>query len=265
MTDLFAYFLAILVGISLGLIGGGGSILTVPILVYFLHIPTQLATSYSLCVVGVSSLIAVRKHVALGNIDYKASLWLGIPAVLCLVAARRFFLPMLPNILYQSHSILLTKDLFLLIVFAILMVFASISMIMSKSNTTNTMYHTKLSKLVWMGLSIGLVTGLLGAGGGFLIIPALVLWANLPMKKAIGTSLFIICLNTSIGFIFDMLHGLTLDYTILIVFTLFAIAGIFIGIEISKKVNGHILKPFFGWFILCVGVCIIIKELFSQL
>jgi uncharacterized protein len=259
--EIAGYFLALLVGISLGLIGGGGAILTVPILVYLFHINPPLATSYSLFIVGTAALMGTYKHYKLGNLQLNIALQFGIPAVTSLIIIRKFVLPNLPNTIIKINHFTVTKNIFFMIVFAILMIAAATAMI--KKTPIKLPQKTNNKKIVAIGFMVGLITGFLGAGGGFLIIPALVFFANLPMKKAVGTSLFIICINALIGFTTDVLNGIQLNYQLLLLFTTIAVVGIFIGTFLSTKIDSNKLKPAFGWFVLVMGMYIITKEIIA--
>lgn len=259
--ELLGYFLALFVGISLGLIGGGGAILAMPILVYIFHFNPQIATSYSLFIVGISALIGSIKHYKLNNLKLNTAFVFGIPSVISLLLTRKFILPQIPNVIFSFNKVVITKNIFLMIVFAALMIAASISMIRNKKNLTKLNLPSK-TKLAFVGFMVGIVTGFLGAGGGFLIIPALIFFAALPMKQAIGTSLFIIAINATIGFIGDLINNVHLNFQFLLLFSVIAIIGIFIGTYLSKKVDRNKLKPAFGWFVLVAGIYIIAKEIF---
>lgn len=258
--ELLGYFLGLFVGISLGLIGGGGSILAMPILVYIFHFNPQLATSYSLFIVGISALIGSIKHFKLNNLNINIAFVFGIPSIISLLLARKFILQKIPTVIFSFNDIVITKNILLMVVFAALMIAASISMIKNKKNEIKLKSQSKV-KLAFVGFMVGVVTGFLGAGGGFLIIPALVFFANLPMKQAIGTSLFIIAVNAMIGFIGDLVNDVHLNFQFLLLFSFIAIIGIFIGTYLSKKIDGNKLKPAFGWFILIAGIYIISKEI----
>ena len=260
------FFLALLVGVSLGLIGSGGSILTVPILVYLLGVDPVSATGYSLFVVGISSLSGGIRNVFKQKLELKTILLFGLPSIFTVYFTRAIVVPAIPDIIFKAESFQLTKPVFLMILFAVVMVFASISMIRpckdcEENNFTKlSSYHYSMILLV--GALVGVVTGLVGAGGGFLLIPALIFFAKMPMKKAVGTSLFIIAINSAIGFIGFM--GSThseIDWNLLIKFTTMSVVGIFIGIAISSKFSGEKLKASFGWFVLVMGFYIITKEL----
>ena len=261
--EIIGFCLALLVGITLGLIGGGGSILTVPILVYLFQIKPELATSYSLFIVGIASLLGSYKHHKLGNLQITTAINFGVPSILVLLFTRNILLPAIPTNLFSIGNLMITKSVLLMIVFALLMITASASMITTKKNYTQAKEINK-KQLILIGLLVGFVTGLLGAGGGFLIIPALIFFAGLSMKQAVGTSLFIIAINSLIGFMGDILNGVIINFQLLFTFSTIAVLGIFIGTYISKKVDGNKLKPIFGWFVLAMGFYIILKEIFIK-
>lgn len=258
--EFFGYLASILIGITLGLIGGGGSILTIPILVYLFKITPESATSYSLFIVGVSALIGSYRHYILGNLKLKPALYFAIPSVFSLLFTRKIILTNIPAELFKIGEFQLSKDLLIMLLFSVLMITASISMI-RKSATPPTIAEINFTRLSFIGLLIGFITGFLGAGGGFLIIPALLFFAKLSMKQAVGTSLLIIFVNSLIGFAGDFFNGIVINYRLLLTITSIAIGGIIIGTQISKRIEGHKLKPIFGWFVLVVGVYIILKEI----
>ena len=257
------FALAALVGISLGLIGGGGSILTVPILVYVMGINPLLATSYSLFIVGSTSMVGAVNNYRKGFVQIKTALLFGLTSVTTVFATRKLLLPKIPSVLIDTTPFYLTQSTAIMILFGLLMLFASMAMIRDKKINLDIAVtgQSNIFKLLMYGFFVGLATGFLGAGGGFLLIPALVLILKLPMKEAIGTSLFIIALNSLIGFTGD-LGNFLIDWRFLIIITLIAIAGIFIGGLIAKKIEGNKLKKAFGWFVLVMGMYIIIKEIF---
>ncbi len=261
--EYFGYLASILIGITLGLIGGGGSILTVPILVYLFQIDPENATSYSLFIVGITALVGSYRHYKLGNLQLKSALYFAIPSIFSLLFVRKLVLPNIPETLFRIQQLEVTKNLLIMIVFAILMIAASVSMI-RKSKTAKNPSTLNIPRLAFIGFLVGFVTGFLGAGGGFLIIPALLFFANLPMKQAVGTSLFIIFINSLIGFTGDLINGITINYPLLFTITIISIVGMFIGTQLSKKIDGAKLKPAFGWFVLVMGIYIITKELFLK-
>lgn len=254
-----------LIGISLGLIGGGGSILTVPVLVYLFGVDPVLATAYSLFIVGLSSLVGAFPKYKAGMIDLKTAVVFGIPSIIAVFLTRKVLVPAIPSTLFEVGGIIVTKALAMMILFAILMVAASVSMIRDKKKDaleTTGMRIFNYPMILLEGTVVGVLTGLVGAGGGFLIIPALVMLSKLPMKQAVGTSLLIIAAKSLIGFTGDIaLNAAKIDWLLLVNITILAVIGIFIGNKLSKKVNGEALKKGFGWFVLVMGVYIIVKEL----
>jgi len=260
--EVVGYIASLLIGISLGLIGGGGSILTVPVMVYLFGLQPLLATSYSLFIVGSTSMFGALNNLRKGMVNVKAALLFGASSIVTVFLTRKFLVPAIPKNIFTIGGVVITEAMLTMVLFAVLMLVASISMIRNKKVATETEEHKEsfnFAKLVIYGITIGLVTGLLGAGGGFLLIPALVLLLKLPMKKAIGTSLMIIALNSLIGFTGDIGH-FDIDWFFLFKITLIAIAGIFIGGALSKKIPGEKLKKGFGWFVLVMGIYIIVKE-----
>ncbi len=260
--EIIGYIAALFIGVTLGLIGGGGSILTMPILVYLFKINPENATSYSLFIVGTTSLLGAYKQFQLGNLKLKSALYFGIPSLVSLLLTRKFILPLLPQTLFQINNYTITKDIFIMSFFAILMLLAAYSMIQNRTEEITN--KVNLLKLAVLGFGIGTITGFLGAGGGFLIIPVLIFFAGLSIKQAIGNSLFIIFINSSFGFIGDVLNGISVNYTFLFMITFIACIGLLIGTEISKKINSQKLKPAFGWFVLLMGIYIISKEFLSM-
>ncbi|MEM6516816.1 MAG: sulfite exporter TauE/SafE family protein [Bacteroidota bacterium] len=267
ILELLGYLGALLIGLVLGLIGGGGSILTVPILVYMLSLNPLTATAYSLFVVGATSLVGAIKNMTKGMVDFRTAIVFAVPAFIAVYLTRAFLMPAIPEVLFNFGSdgeISVTRDFAIMVFFAIIMLLAAISMIRNKNgnaeNSEKVSYNYPL--IIIEGLVVGLITGIVGAGGGFLIIPALVLLAKLPMKKAVATSLLIISIKSLIGFIGDVQH-LDIDWSFLMLFTAISIAGIFLGIYLNRFINGKKLKTAFGWFVLIMAVYIMIQEVLS--
>ena len=258
--EIASYIASLFIGISLGLIGGGGSILTVPVLVYLFAISPTIAISYSLFIVGFTSLVGSFNYYRKGLVNFKTVLLFGSSSITTVFIARKFIIPFLPDVFFRIGSFKVTHSLFVMIVFAILMLAASVSMIRSRKIVAETQSKEKPWMLMIYGVLIGLVTGFLGAGGGFLLIPALVILMKLPMKEAIGTSLLIIALNSLIGFLGDIGRH-AIDWKFILIVSAIAIAGIFIGGYFNQKVNSDKLKKGFGWFVLVMGIYIIVKEL----
>lgn len=265
--EILGYIGAIIMGLSLGLIGGGGSILTVPILVYLFHVDAVLATAYSLFIVGLTSLIGSGSHMRLGNIHWRTAIVFGIPSILAVYATRAWLVPALPDPLFTMGETPVTKALGMLIFFALLMVAAAYSMIrkpkvpLGPDERAEQVIKFNYPLILAEGLIVGTITGLVGAGGGFLIIPALVLLAKLPMKQAVGTSLIIIAAKSLLGFLGDLKGDELIDWGFLGTFSAVAIGGILLGSMLSKRIPNEKLKPAFGWFVLVMGVYIIGREL----
>lgn len=262
---ILGFLLAALVGISLGLIGSGGSILTVPILVYVMGVNPVLATAYSLFIVGSTALVGGIQSAMQKKVDFKTVLIFGIPSILAVYVTRLWVVPIIPTELFSIAGLVITKPIALMLLFASVMILASVSMIRPGKKTSvdeSSVLVYNYPMILLEGAIVGVLTGLVGAGGGFLIIPALVLLAKMPMKLAIGTSLFIIAAKSLIGFTGDLQGAQVIDWKLLLSFSGFAVAGIFVGILLSKKIAGEKLKKAFGWFVLIMGIYIIVKELF---
>jgi uncharacterized membrane protein YfcA len=264
--EIIGYIASLIIGISLGLIGGGGSILTVPVLVYLFGVEPVMATAYSLFIVGSTSLVGTFPKYKQGLVNLKTALIFGIPSIAAVYATRKFIVPLIPEEIFTVGEFVVTKAILLMILFAVLMVFASVSMIREKKGTNGEPEGEQKFNyplILVEGAIVGLLTGLVGAGGGFLIIPALVILSKLPMKQAVGTSLLIIAAKSLIGFTGDLGHY-TMDWKLLGIVTALAITGIFIGNWLSHKIDGNKLKKGFGWFVLVMGIYIIAKGLFFQ-
>lgn len=245
----------------MGLIGGGGSILSVPVFAYLFKIDAVTATALSLFVVGATSSVGSISFIRQGHVNFTTAYRFGIPSILGILFSRRLVLPHLPEYIIHRWGITLTKDMFILILFAVLMLFSSIKMIQKKERVRKPREtETNYTLLVSQGLLVGIVTGFIGAGGGFLIVPALVMLLGVSMREAVATSLFIISINSLIGFA-SSLDKITVDWVFLLSFTALSIIGILIGVGLSKKIEGRKLKPIFGWFVLVMGFWIIVKEL----
>ena len=259
-SALFGFAATILAGATMGLIGGGGSILTVPILVYLLEIPPVLATGYSLFVVGLSALVGSVNYFKLGLVNLKAGTIFAVPAFVGVFLARKFLVPALPVEIFNLGNLVVGRDLIVMGVFATVMILASFSMIRGGSESEQEgELQFNYPMIALEGLIVGAVTGFVGAGGGFLIIPALVVLAKLPMKQAVGTSLMIISVKSLFGFLGD--HGnQSIDWGFLALFCLLSIIGIYLGTYLSRFVSSAKLKPGFGWFVLIMGLFILAKE-----
>ncbi len=265
--EVIGYISALLIGLSLGLIGSGGTILALPIFVYLFHIKNmQEATHYTMFVVGVTAFIGAFRKYQEKLVDMKTAVFFLFPSLVSLFFTRKIILPLLPDKLFTIAGFVLTKDIFLLLLFAVVMFFASISMIKNaKQKDTDCFAQTPNAnanhlKTTLVALLVGSLTALVGAGGGFLIIPTLVLLKEHCMKRAIGTSLVIITVNSLIGFLGD-LHT-EVNWKLVIIFSIIAVAGMLMGIKLSEKIQGEKLKKLFGIMVLIMGLFIILKELF---
>jgi uncharacterized membrane protein YfcA len=260
--EILGYFLASLIGISLGLVGSGGSILTVPVLVYFFHIDPVLATTYSLCIVGLSSIAGVISKYKQKLLDAKIILIFGIPSMFGVLLSRKFILPTIPSTFKLFGLMDTTKSGFVMLFFATLMLASALSMILSKKTVDGIeVKPTYGLTLIIVGFIEGIVTGIVGAGGGFLIIPALVLLGKLPMKKAIASSLFIITIKSLFGFVGDLTHT-AVNFPFLASIVVLATGGIILGNFLNNKMDGAKLKKGFGWFVLAMSLFIFIEQLF---
>jgi uncharacterized membrane protein YfcA len=262
--EIIGYIASIAIGIALGLIGGGGSILTVPVLVYLFGIDAVLATGYSLFIVGVTSAIGSIQYFQKGLVNVRTAIVFGIPSIIAVFLTRAFIMPAIPPTIMHIGNLEVTKSIFLLVVFALLMIVASYSMLKKEKPKTDAGSQSTPQKfnypmIMIEGTVVGILTGLVGAGGGFLIIPALVMLSKLPMKEAVGTSLAIIAAKSLIGFLGEGDLG-DVNWIFILSVTFFAAIGIFIGALLAKRIDGAKLKPAFGWFILVMGIYIIIKE-----
>lgn len=260
MMEIIGYAACICIGIILGILGGGGSILSIPILVYLLHVDVVMASAYSLFIVGTTSLVGAipkyKKHL----VNLRTGFFFGLPSIVTIFCTRKWIVPSIPEIIHQSESFTLTKRFLILGIFSVLMILASISMIRGSKEISNDNHRFRVVLVIIEGIIIGFLTGLVGAGGGFLIIPALVLLTGLPFKTAVGTSLFIIAINSLVGFMGDVLNY-SMDWKFLLSITALSVIGILIGDRISKKISAAVLRKSFGWFVLIMGCWILFREL----
>lgn len=261
--DTAGYFASIFIGIALGLIGGGGSILTVPVLVYLFSLDVVLATAYSLFIVGATSAVGSFSYFKKGLVNIKTAIVFGIPSIAAVFLTRAFIIPAIPNEIFSVGEFIVTKSILLMLLFAVLMIIASYSMIKREKQVGNEIPQEKqfiYPLILLIGTVIGILTGLVGAGGGFLIIPALVSLVRLKMKEAIGTSLLIIAFNSIFGFVISV-PDIMVDWIFLFKILTLAIIGVLAGSYLSRKIDNKKLKPAFGWFVLVMGLYIIIKEI----
>lgn len=262
--EIFGYIASILMGLSLGMIGGGGSILTVPILVYLFSINPILSTAYSLFIVGLTALVGGAFYLKRGEVDLKTGFIFAIPSFIGVYLTRAFVVPSLPDPVFTLGTTGIPKALLIMFVFAVLMVVASLSMIKSNTKVAEAKKMSNSTRVLLIsaeGLIVGCITGFVGAGGGFLIIPALVVLVGMPMKIAVGTSLLIIAAKSLLGFIGDLQHQAVIDWKLLFTISAIAIGGLFLGTTLSKKVPEKTLKKGFGYFVLIMGTFILIDQI----
>ncbi|WP_395062365.1 sulfite exporter TauE/SafE family protein [Flavobacterium sp.] len=263
VNQIIGYILAVFVGITLGLIGSGGSILSVPILVFVFGIEPILATAYSLFIVGITALVGGFEKAKQKLVDFKKVVLFGIPTLTAVFITRKFIVPAIPNTIFTFNNFVFHKSVLIMLVFALVMIVASVRMIKPlEYKIINDDDKLNLIAILLQGIFIGFVAGFVGAGGGFLIIPALLFLAKTPMKMAVGTSLFIVSAQSILGFVGDIRPDQNIDWNLMLIFTSCSIFGIFIGSYLSKKIDSEKLKTGFGWFVLAMGIYIIIKELF---
>lgn len=262
--EILGYLCSVFIGIILGLLGGGGSILAIPILVYLFHVDAVRASAYSLFIVGVTSFIGAIPKYKDHLVNVQTGILFGIPSIVAIFATRKWIVPAIPGVILQTGDFVLSKRVLILGVFAFLMIIASVSLIRGRQEIQKEDDEWRLPLLIAEGVLIGFLTGLVGAGGGFLIIPALVWLTGLPFKTAVGTSLFIIAINALLGFAGDLLNY-EMEWRFLLAVTGLAVVGIFIGHKLQRRIPALQLRKWFGWFILITGIWILYQEIFAGL
>lgn len=258
--EILGYLSSILIGVVLGLLGGGGSILTIPILVYLFNIEPVPASAYSLFIVGVTSLAGTIPKYRNHLVHLKTGIIFGLPSIAGIFITRKWVVPMIPDTLFILAGFEFTKRILLLGLFAIMMVLAALPMIRGGRVITTSHQRFRVFLVIVEGVLIGFLTGLVGAGGGFLIIPALVFLTGLPFKLAAGTSLFIIAINSLLGFTGDLIN-MSMDWPFLVSISALAILGILVGNAISRHIDNVTLRKSFGWLTLAMGILILSKEI----
>lgn len=254
-------FLFFLIGMTLSLLGSGGEILTIPVLVYVFGINPYWATSYSLFIMGIANWAATIDNIKKKHIFYKIGLYFAIPGLIVTFLIRRFILPIIPDIVFESEMISISKGSAIMLVFSLLIFFTAVKTLKGKAVNENSSIDFSPVKSMLQGGGIGLVTGFAGAGGGFLIVPALFFGSKLPMRKAIATSLFIISITTSLGFLGDFNPSVHMDWPFLIYCTIASLAGVLIANTVKDKFTNKGLKLFFGYLILGLGIFVLFTEI----
>ena len=261
ILHILGYLGAILTGLVLGLLGGGGALLSVPILKYMFHIETSVATSYSLFLIAITASSGAYQNIRKKLIDYNAALYYGIPSVITVYIVRRWAMPNLPKIMFTVGNYAVDKDLFVLILLVLAMVIAAYKMITAKNTEGEQVAYTiNHPRLIFFAVLIGAFMALVGGGGGFLMVPALVHFANVSTKKAIGTSLVLVAINSFIGFMGDVTSHIQINWPFFFTFLFFSITGVFAGHYLATYIHNSKLRKYFGWFLLVIAVLIVIKE-----
>lgn len=259
MYEAAGYLSALLIGISLGLIGSGGSILTVPLLVYLFGLDAITATAYSLFIVGATSISGALQNLIRGEVNLKVVVIFAVPSLISVYLVRRFLMPLLPDPIFHLGGMSPARDQFIMVTFALIMFLSAVKMLVPGEERSPSQKGFNYGLILLEGIIVGGITGFVGAGGGFLIVPALVLLTGLSMKKAVATSLLIIASKSLIGFIGDLqLRAIQWDF--LLTITAISIAGVFIGLKLLKFVPGGRLKSIFGWFVLLMSLAMVIQE-----
>lgn len=250
---------ALLIGLSLGLLGSGGSILTIPVLVYVAHTNPALAINYSLFIVGLTAAVGTIRFAITRELQIKETLFFASASVSTVFIVRGFLVPLLPaEIIIANYTIQVESLLMLLLV--VVMLFSAKAMIAEVKFIQQDTQQSK-AKVIANGTAVGAITGVTGAGGGFLIVPSLIINLRFSFLQATASSLFIVFLNSAIGFLTGYKNFKTYDWSFLILFALVSITGLFIGTFIKNKFNLILLRKFFGYFIIAVAIYIILKEI----
>lgn len=253
--------IATIIGLSLGLTGAGGSILTVPVLVYFAGIPPAVATAYSLFIVGGTSLYGGAVSLYKKETSLRTAAMFALPGITTIWLTRKFILPLIPDLWLQLGNFTITKENGIMLLFAMLMLFAGGAMV--RPATVVRKPCNNCPAMIIAGGAVGIIAGIAGAGGGFLIIPALILFTGMPMKTAVPTSLVIVAANSMVGFAGDLQNNFQPNWPFLLTFTILSTGGMLLGKKLSGKWPGHQLKTGFGWFVIALGILIIITELIA--
>lgn len=253
---------AVLTGLILGLLGGGGALMSIPVLVYLFHIEASVATGYSLFLIGITASVGALQTIRHKLVHMQAVLYYGIPSVITVYSVRRFLIPNLPNTLFTIGSYVVDKNHFILFLLSLVMIIAGYKMIVSQEPEQKELSNAGIDriKLPLYAILVGAFIGLVGAGGGFLMIPALVYFGNLPMKKAVGTSILLVAINSFVGFLGDVHSSEQMAWSFLFIFSAFSIVGFFIGFYLHRKIPVNVFKKYFGIFLILMAVFIVLKE-----
>lgn len=261
--EFFGYLMSLAMGLILGMMGAGGSIMTVPILVYLFQVPAVLATTSSLFIVGVAALVGATKSIRSRELDLKVGGQFALFSFVGIFISRYFVLPLIPDVIFEIAAAKIHKDLLILVCFACLMIAAARAMLKAKPTGNSSSVLSKNQSLIGLhGFNVGLVTGFVGAGGGFLIVPVLVNLLGLPMRAAVGTSLLVVAANSFFGFFVSYLaQDVLVDWLLMFGILACALLGLFLGSFWTQKIEEGLLKKAFGYFVLLAGTFIILEQL----
>ena len=249
-----------IIGIAIGLLGAGGSILVMPVLVYVLGISPLIATTYSLGIVGISSAIAAIRNAREQQTNWKVLFTFAIPAIISIMIMRAYIMPALPKVL-ELGMIHISIESLSMIILSLLMLISAQRMMSSKELQSHDIQEISLMALMFTGLMIGVLTGFTGIGGGFLIVPAMILIGHMNVKEAAFTSMILIAMNALPGFFVDILNGKNLEWGLFTLLTIASVFGGYAGIMLSKRIRQDLLRISFGIIIALLALFILIKEL----
>lgn len=259
--ELVGYLALIGLGFILSVIGGGGSLLSVPILVYLFSIDIVTASSYSLFIVGTSSLLGALQKFRKEGADFLVAMVFGCSSAIGIFITRKWIVPIIPEVVWVENDILITKRALLLGIFSSIVIASSLVILRRHPWTSAESGKRRLDFLLPVSLLSGIIAGLVGVGGGVIILPALITFARLPIKIAVGTTLLVISFNSLLGFITDVTIG-NIDWIFLLLITFLASLGMFVGNRYHEKIPVKYLRLSFGWFMLVVAMWIILTEVF---
>ncbi len=254
------FVIAALIGLSLGLIGAGGAIVAVPAFVYLGGIQPTLASGYALFIITVASTVGSVQYIRNSLVSWRSVAVFGSTTMASIAIVRRFVLPSLPEYFVLAGGMQVQRDAIIMLCFALVLCAVGVQMIRSTPPTNTS--HPGVAKLALVGIGVGTISGFLGVGGGFLITPALVLWARLDVRKAVGTSLALMALNSGVGVASDLSQGIAYNWELILPFTLLTTAGIIIGARLAHRINTLHIKRGFGWFVITLGAAVAAHELF---
>jgi len=249
-----------IIGIAIGLLGAGGSILVMPVLVYVLGISPLIATTYSLGIVGISSAIAAIRNAREQQTNWKVLFTFAIPAIISIMIMRAYIMPALPKVL-ELGMIHISIESLSMIILSLLMLISAQRMMSSKVLQSHDIQEISLMALMFTGLMIGVLTGFTGIGGGVLIVPAMILIGHMNVKEAAFTSMILIAMNTLPGLLVDIMNGKNLEWGLFTLLTNASVFGGYVGIMLSKRIRQDLLRISFGIIIALLALFILIKEL----